>query len=72
MFGYQGGESASTVARKKGYRQEAQQKWSCLTTIDLSQIKNEMQLATMVAGRYSLPLEQARKDVATWAEGKQF
>jgi hypothetical protein len=27
MFGFQGGESADTVARKKGYMQEAQQRW---------------------------------------------
>jgi hypothetical protein len=27
MFGFQGGESANTVARKKGYMQDAQQRW---------------------------------------------
>ena len=27
MFGFQGGESPDTVARKKGYMQDAQQRW---------------------------------------------
>jgi hypothetical protein len=27
MFGFQGGESPETVARKKGYTQDAQQRW---------------------------------------------
>jgi hypothetical protein len=41
MFGYQGGESQETVIRKTGYRDDAKRQWSCLTTLDLSQIKNE-------------------------------
>jgi hypothetical protein len=41
MFGYQGGESQETVIRKTGYQDDAKRQWSCLTTLDLSQIKNE-------------------------------
>lgn len=45
MFGFQGGESADTVARKKGYMQDAQQRWGFMTNFDLSTIKNEVQLS---------------------------
>jgi hypothetical protein len=38
MFGFQGGESADTVARKKGYMQAAQQRWGFMTNFDLSTI----------------------------------
>jgi hypothetical protein len=40
MFGFQGGEGADTVARKKGYIKDAQQKWRFLTNCDLSSIKD--------------------------------
>ena len=36
MFGFQGGERADTLARKKSYRQEARQRWSFLTHYDLT------------------------------------
>jgi hypothetical protein len=51
MFGFQGGESPDTVARKKGYMQDAQQRWGFMTQFDLSTIKNEVQLSTMVKDR---------------------
>jgi hypothetical protein len=35
MFGFQGGESADTVARKKSYMKDAQQKWRFLTNLDI-------------------------------------
>ncbi len=72
MFGYQGGESPETVARKQGYRNEAQQKWSFLTSYDLTTIKNEEQLSTLVQGRSSITEAQAKNDVREWMEGKQF
>ena len=71
MFGFQGGERPDTVARKKGYRQDAQEKWSFLTTFDLSTIKNEAQLASMVQGRSSISEAQAKSDVQTWMQGKR-
>ena len=43
MFGFKGGESAETVARKKVYMKDAQQRWGC-SRFDLSTIKNEVQL----------------------------
>jgi hypothetical protein len=72
MFGFRGGESDSTVARKTGYRSDARREWSCLTPLDLSQIKNEEQLIALVKVRYSLPYEQAKTDVENWMQGKQF
>jgi len=48
MFGFQGGESVETVSRKKGYMRSAQQRWPFLTHFDLSTIKNEIQLRSIV------------------------
>jgi hypothetical protein len=72
MFGVRGGESSGTVIRKTGYCSDAKRQWSCLTTLDLSQIKNEEQLIALVKVRYSLPYETARAEVQGWMAGKQF
>jgi hypothetical protein len=72
MFGFQGGESAATVARKKGYMKDAQEKWRFLTNYDLSPIKTGGQLYSMVKTRSSISEEQAKRDVQAWMQGKQF
>jgi hypothetical protein len=72
MFGFTGGESESTVTRKIGYRADAKGKWSCLTTLDLSQVKNKEQLIALVKVRYSLPPSQATADVEAWLQDKTF
>jgi hypothetical protein len=72
MFGYQGGESQETVTCRTGFRDDAKRQWGCLTTMDLSQIKNEEQLISLVKVRSSLPYETARADVQGWMAGKQF
>lgn len=72
MFGYQGGESAETVARKKGYMKDAQREWRFLTNFDLTTIKNEEQLSSMVKIRSGIPSADARRDVLAWMQGKQF
>ncbi len=72
MFGFRGGESNETVTRKTGYRSDAKRQWNCLTTLDLSQIKNEEQLVAMVKVRYGLPYETAKADVQSWMAGRQF
>jgi hypothetical protein len=72
MFGFQGGESVETVARKKGYLQDAQQRWGFMTHFDLSSIKNEVQLSSMVKDRTGIPEAQAKSDVQAWMQGKQF
>ncbi|MPR09983.1 hypothetical protein [Microvirga tunisiensis] len=72
MFGFRGGESDETVTRKTGYRIDAKRQWSCRTTLDLSEIKNEEQLITLVKVRYNPPYETVRTDVQGWMAGKQF
>jgi hypothetical protein len=72
MFGFRGGESDETVTRKTGYRSDAKRQWSCLTTLDLSQVKNEEQLTALVKVRYSLPYETTKANVEGWMTGKQF
>jgi hypothetical protein len=72
MFGFQGGESAGTVARKRGYMQDAQQRWVFMTNFDLSTIKNEVQLITMVKERSGISETQAKSDVQAWMRGKEF
>jgi hypothetical protein len=72
MFGFQGGESADVVARKKGYMKDAQRTWQFLTNFDCSTIKTEGQLCSMVETRSSISQEQAKRDVSAWMHGKQF
>lgn len=72
MFGYQGGERPDTVARKHGYRLEAKKRWPFLTNFDLSTIKNEVQLSSIVKDRSSVTAVKAKSDVQAWMEGKQF
>jgi hypothetical protein len=72
MFGFRGGESADTVARKKGYMEDAQQRWPYLTNFDLSTIKNEVQLRSIVRDRYGLSENDAKVRVSEWGQGKKF
>jgi hypothetical protein len=72
MFGFQGGELPDILARKKGYRQDAKDRWSFLTHFDLSTIKNEAQLTAMEQGRAGISEAQAKSEVRAWAQGKQF
>jgi hypothetical protein len=72
MFGFRGGESPDTVARKKAYMREAQDEWVFLTNYDLSTIKTEGQLISMVKDRTGRPEPEARKNVQAWMQGKTF
>ena len=72
MFGFQGGETPDTVSRKRGYLLDAQQRWGSLTYLDLSTIKSEAQLITLVKERLGLPMAQIKSDVESWTQGKQF
>lgn len=72
MFGHQGGESAETVARKKKYGLEAQERWRFLTKFDLSTIKNKKQLCSMIHIRSGVSDMQAEHDVTAWMIGKKF
>lgn len=72
MFGFRGGELQQTVERKRGYMRDAQLKWPFLTYFDLSTVKNETQLRSIVKDRSGITEEQARADVASWVVGKTF
>jgi hypothetical protein len=72
MFGFRGGETPETVARKKGDMVAAQQRWGFLTNFDLSTIKTEEQLCSMVKDRSGSSAEAARSDVHAWVQGKQI
>ena len=72
MFGFQGGESPETVARKRDYMRDAQQRWPFLTNFDASTIKNEQQLAALVGDRSGRKRSEAQADVEAWTKGKQF
>jgi hypothetical protein len=72
MFGFQGGEAADIVARKRGYMDTAQRKWPFLTIFDCSTIKCEEQLWLMVTERSGVSEDQAKRDVTAWRQDKQF
>jgi hypothetical protein len=59
MFGFQGGESRETVARKRAYMRDPQRRWPFLTNFDASTIKNEMLLATLVGFAAAGPCRSA-------------
>jgi hypothetical protein len=72
MFGFQGGEDADTIARKRDHMRNAQERWRFLTFYDASTIQNVSQLVDMVRTRTSVSEEQAKTDVENWMRGKQF
>jgi hypothetical protein len=72
MFGFQGGETAEAVTRKRSYMRDAQIRWPFLTYFDASTVKNETQLAALVADRSSRSRAEAEADVRAWISGKQF
>ena len=69
MFGYEGGEAKSTLARMLVERDTARARWPFLTTLDLSMIHNEPQLATMVKDRSGKSRNEAEADVHEWLRG---
>jgi hypothetical protein len=72
MFGFQGGESAETVARKRLYMDDARQRWPFLTRFDASTIRNELQLVSIVKDRSGRSRPEAEADVQAWTAGKDF
>ncbi len=72
MFGYQGGEAAETVVRKRGYMVDAMRRWPFLTRYDVTTIHNEQQLATMVRDRSSRSKADADREIRDWMAGKTF
>ncbi len=65
--------STSGLARRTGaldivthHLHAAQGKWDRLTPADYKRVRTAGDLTTAVAGRYSLPHDQARRDVELW------
>jgi hypothetical protein len=71
MFGFRVAK-ALTPSRAKSSMKDAQHQWRFLTNYDLSSIKTERQLCSMVKTRSGISEEQAKRDVGAWMEGKQF
>ena len=59
--------SHSLILWSTSQLRSAQAKWDRLTYSDLVRGCCQEQLSRAVAGRYSLPLDQAARDVSTWA-----
>lgn len=73
MFGFRDGESADTLARKRGYRRDAQETWAFLTIYDLATVRTPAELTAMVQARCSLISEaQATRQVQAWMQEKHF
>jgi hypothetical protein len=72
MFGFQGGEPAEVVARKRLHMKEAQQHWPFLTNFDASTIRNELQLISIVKDRTGASRLEAEADVCAWLANKEF
>jgi hypothetical protein len=69
MFGYRGGEPADVLRRKTLERKSAKDEWPFLTTLDLSTIHSEQQLAAIVKDRTGLKMEAVAPSVHAWMEG---
>lgn len=72
MFGYRGDETAADLERKRGYRASARARWPFLTPFDLSTIKNQVQLRTIVKDRTGGTPDACDRDVDAWMTGKVF
>ena len=66
MFGYQVGATSQVMARMTAERSIAQQRWPFLTSLDLSAINGEGQLASLVKDRTGKSLAEAQSDVHAW------
>jgi hypothetical protein len=69
MFGYQAGASPQAMAKMKAERSRAVERWPFLTSLDLSTISGERQLASIVKDRTGSSLADAQSDVHQWMIG---
>jgi len=72
MFGFKGGESVETVARKKTYMRDAQERWHFLTDYDPSTIKKEIVLGSIFRDRSGISQVQVSDDVRAWMQAEQL
>jgi hypothetical protein len=69
MFGYEGGEPKALLTAMIAERTAARARWPFLTSLDLSSIHNESQLATMVKDRTGGSAAHANHEVHDWVDG---
>lgn len=72
MFGFSGGESPETLARKRAHMVDARQRWPFITLYDASTVKSEGQLIALVKERTGVSREDAERDVQSWTRDRQF
>ena len=66
MFGYAAGDTPKVRASKAALRKTAQSRWPFLTTLDLSMVHNQLQLATLIKDRTGNSRAAADNDVRDW------
>ena len=66
------GQDDGVLFIKARHMQAAQAKWERLTATDLARITDQGQLVDRVSERYSLPREQAERDVAIWVSAREY
>ena len=66
MFGYSGGDTIRVRTKKVARRKNARSRWPFLTSLDLSMVHNEIQLATLVKDRTGNSRAVADNDVRDW------
>src|SRR5690606_22967209 len=69
MFGYRLVDDRALRQRKEDERAAARVRWPFITTLDLSMIDNDTQLATLVKDRSGASKIAAQLDVADWLKG---
>ena len=72
MSGFQDGESADTVIRKRKYMRDAMEAWTFLTIYDLSTVRTAEELTRLVRRRSCTTEEQATRQVQAWMQEKHF
>lgn len=68
MFAYQAGESTFAAQNKTALRSAAKKEWPFLTSLDLTMISSEPQLATMIKDRSGRTKSEADIVVRNWME----
>jgi hypothetical protein len=66
MFGYDG-ETQDRLIPMLALRRAAQLEWPFLTTLDLSMIHNDVQLASVVKDRTAVSRDEAEASVRAWS-----
>ena len=69
-FGFEPVRAPDAVAKTKRFMEDTQHRWP--TNFDLSTVKNEVQLRSIVRDRYGLSEKEAKDRVSEWGQGKHF